>query len=97
MNFRSETSSGRLRPPRCRESGGLRKAATNPAKRRLVLPHFAGTSPYALSSAHTKKVRSRFNAGSLLEPADQFAALYFAEDPIVAQFEVGAVLGRVHK
>jgi RES domain-containing protein len=38
-------------------------------------------------------MRSRWNAGSLLDPADQFAALYFGDSPLVAQFEVGAMLG----
>lgn len=57
---------------------------------RLILP---GDLPTALSSAHTRKTRSRFNAGSFLDPADQFASLYFVDDPIVAQFEVGAMLG----
>jgi hypothetical protein len=47
----------------------------------------------ALSSAHTKVARSRFSAGSLLASTDEFAALYFADDPVVAQFEIGAVLG----
>jgi hypothetical protein len=47
----------------------------------------------ALSSAHTKMSHTRFNAGHLLPPADQFATLYFADDPVVGQFEVGAVLG----
>lgn len=70
--------------------GRLPRTPENGVWYRLILP---GHLPTALSSAHTKKVRSRFNAGSLLDPADQFAALYFAEDPIVAQFEVGAVLG----
>ena len=69
---------------------GLPRTPENAVWYRLVLP---GHFPTALSSAHTKKARSRFNAGSLLDPVDQFAALYFAEDPIVAQFEVGAVLG----
>ncbi len=46
----------------------------------------------ALSSAHTKVARSRFSAGSLLASTDEFAALYFADDPVVAQFEIGAVL-----
>ena len=49
--------------------------------------------PTALSSLHTRKARSRFNPGTLLTTTDQFAALYFADDPVVAQFEVGAVLG----
>jgi hypothetical protein len=57
---------------------------------RLIQPGHLGT---ALSSAHTKVARSRFSPGSLLPAADQFSALYFADDPIVAQLEVGAVLG----
>jgi RES domain len=47
----------------------------------------------ALSTAYAKKAVSRFNAGSFLDPADQFATLYFADDPLPAQFEVGALLG----
>jgi hypothetical protein len=57
---------------------------------RLIRPEHYAT---ALSSAHNKKISSRWNAGPLLDPADQFAALYLADDPIVAQFEVGAILG----
>lgn len=69
---------------------GLPRTPENNFWYRLILP---GHLPTALSSAHTKKARSRFNAGSLLDPSDQFAALYFAEDPLVAHFEVGALLG----
>lgn len=47
----------------------------------------------ALSSAHTKLAQSRFNPGTLLVPSARFATLYFSDDPIVAQFEVGAMLG----
>jgi hypothetical protein len=47
----------------------------------------------ALSSAHTKKRPSRFNPGPLLSPPDQFATLSLAENPLVAQFEAGAMFG----
>lgn len=57
---------------------------------RLIPPINIST---ALSSSHTKPLRSRWNGGALLAPTDQFAALYFADSPIVAQFEVGAMLG----
>ncbi|MGC1294178.1 MAG: RES family NAD+ phosphorylase [Alloacidobacterium sp.] len=49
--------------------------------------------PTALGSAHSKKTPARFNPGPLLDAPDQFATLALADDPIVAQFEVGAVLG----
>jgi hypothetical protein len=57
---------------------------------RLILP---SDLPTALSSAHTKLARSRFNAGDLLPASERFASLYFADDVIPAQFEVGAVVG----
>jgi hypothetical protein len=47
----------------------------------------------ALSSHHTRLAASRFNAGSHFTPADRFPSLYFSDDPLVAQFEVGALLG----
>lgn len=57
---------------------------------RLIPPGHIAT---ALSSAHTRIARTRFNGGSSLSARAQFAALYFADDPTVAQFEAGAVLG----
>src|SRR4051795_13476036 len=48
-----------------------------------------------LSSTHNKLAPSRWNAGPFLHPADQFAALYFADSPLVAQFEVGVMLGSI--
>lgn len=57
---------------------------------RQIEPQFIAT---ALSSAHTKVTPSRFNAGRYFASADQFEILYFADDPLVASFEVGAVLG----
>lgn len=69
---------------------GLPRTPENGVWYRLIPPAYL---PKALSSAHTKKACTRFNAGTFLAPADQFAALSFADDPIVAQFEVGAVLG----
>jgi hypothetical protein len=47
----------------------------------------------ALGSARSKKTDGRFNAGPYNPPPDQFSTLSFADDPLVAQFEVGAVLG----
>ena len=57
---------------------------------RLIEPSHMST---ALSSAHTKVALSRFNAGSVLRRADRYATLYFADDPLPAHFEVGALLG----
>jgi RES domain-containing protein len=48
-----------------------------------------------LSGAHTKMVNSRFNAGSLLAPAERFSVMYLADDMLVAQFEYGAILGEL--
>ena len=47
----------------------------------------------ALSSSHTKLTETRFNAGPVLPPPDRFALLYFAEDPVTAQFEARTVFG----
>ncbi|MGC2525231.1 MAG: RES family NAD+ phosphorylase [Stellaceae bacterium] len=47
----------------------------------------------ALSSAHSKTARTRFNPGALLPANRQFEILYFAEDPLTANFECGAMLG----
>jgi hypothetical protein len=55
-----------------------------------MLPSHLGT---ALDNAHTKKRAGRFNAGPLLPSDAQFAILSLADDPLVAHFEVGAVLG----
>jgi hypothetical protein len=57
---------------------------------RLVQPHRLST---ALGSAHTRLKVSRFNAGHLQPAQEQFATFYLADDPIVGQFEAGAVLG----
>jgi hypothetical protein len=57
---------------------------------RLILP---GHLPTALSSAHAKGRVARFNPGPILTPTAQYATLSFADDPIVAQFEVGAAFG----
>lgn len=70
--------------------GALPRTPENGTWYRLIPPIHL---PTALSSAHTKPKRSRWNAGSLLAPADQFAALYFGDSPIVALLEVGAMLG----
>ena len=57
---------------------------------RAINPRFAAT---ALSAAHTRHVRSRFGAGHLLPALHRFEMLYFAETPVVAMFEVGAMIG----
>ena len=58
---------------------------------RCIAPKYLATA--ALNSAHTKKTSGRFNAGPLLPPHQQFAILSCVDDPVVAQFEVGAVFG----
>jgi hypothetical protein len=70
--------------------GTLPRTPENGVWFRLIPPGHLST---ALSSAHSKVALSRFSAGRLLPATSQFAALYFADDPMVAQFEVGAVLG----
>ena len=70
--------------------GTLPRTPENAVWYRLILPGHLTT---ALGSAHTKLRSGRFNAGPLLPPHDQFPILSFADDLIVAQFEVGAVLG----
>ncbi|MCI0525728.1 MAG: RES family NAD+ phosphorylase [Acidobacteria bacterium] len=57
---------------------------------RAIQPHFLAT---ALATSHTKTNPSRFNAGRLLSPPDQFRMLYLAENPMLALFEVQALLG----
>jgi RES domain len=51
--------------------------------------------PTMFQAPLTKVVRSRFNAGDILPIERQFSCLYFAEDPITAMFEVGAMLGNM--
>lgn len=51
----------------------------------------------ALNSAHTAGTRSRFNPGSLGVFSSQFESLYFAEDPVVAAYETGAIVGHLWK
>jgi hypothetical protein len=48
-------------------------------------------SSYALAHAHTKTAPSRFNEGH-----GAFSTLYFCEDPLVAMFEVEALLGSLY-
>jgi uncharacterized caspase-like protein len=86
----SDVHSNRSRTTRFRDVWGLPRKPDNRTWYRLIRPEHYAT---ALSSAHNKKVISRWNAGSLLDPAAQFATLYFADDPIVAQFEMQATLG----
>ena len=47
-----------------------------------------------LATAHTATVPGRFNAGNALHPG--FEILYFAENHLVALFEVQALLGSPH-
>lgn len=49
--------------------------------------------PSALATAHTKTVRSRFNAGPLLPGPDQFEIFYLAGSHSVALYECGAMFG----
>lgn len=70
----------------------LPKVPENGTWFRAVFPHYGIT---ALSSSHTTTAASRFNGGSKLNSFDQFEALYFASNPLVAQFEFGAMLGDV--
>jgi RES domain-containing protein len=55
---------------------------------RAIQPHFLSS---ALATAHTKTIPSRFNGGSLAATA--FRVLYLAENPMLALFEVQALLG----
>jgi hypothetical protein len=57
---------------------------------RAIQPQYLG-SP--LHRAHTSQTRSRFNGGPLLIPANRFEILYFADNPLVATFEYGALFG----
>lgn len=54
---------------------------------RAVAPAFRAT---VASTSYTKSARSRFSAG-----AGRFQLLYLAEDPVVAQAEYGALLGKI--
>jgi RES domain-containing protein len=55
---------------------------------RAVQPGYLHT---ALSTSHTTRFPSRYNAGSAASPP--YETLYLAENPMVAQFEVGALFG----
>ena len=70
--------------------GGLPLSSENWVWYRAVQLAYLST---ALSSAHTTTSRTRFNPGALLPPAQRFQILYFAEDPLTATFEFGAMLG----
>jgi hypothetical protein len=58
---------------------------------RAVRPQFQAT---ILSTGHTTTITSRFCSGSIAH--SQFQTLYLTEDPIVALFEVQALLGSWH-
>lgn len=45
----------------------------------------------------SSRARGRFNPGPLLPISSQFEALYLAEDPVTALFEVQAMLGSPHR
>jgi hypothetical protein len=55
---------------------------------RAIRPQFLHT---VLAYAHTATIPGRFNPGSSARPA--FPVLYFAQDQLVALFEVNALLG----
>ena len=57
--------------------------------RAVTLPYLAS----ALATAHTRTVRSRFNAGPLLPAKDRFRSSYLAGTPAVALYECGAMFG----
>lgn len=63
---------------------------SRPDWHRAVRPRFA-TKATALATRHTRTVPGRFNDGTLARPA--FPVLYLAETPIVALFEVQALVG----
>ena len=73
--------------------GSLPRTPENGVWYRCIIPANLST---ALSSAHTKKTATRFNPGALLAPADQYATLHFADDPVVALFETGSLLGKLN-
>jgi hypothetical protein len=58
---------------------------------RAITPQYVAT---ALTTAHTSTISSRFSSGSIPHP--QFEILYLAENPILAMFEVQAMLGSWH-
>jgi hypothetical protein len=68
--------------------GSLATAAVTGIWFRALDPHFW---PTALQTAHSRSNASRFNAGPLA--GTPFEMLYLAEDPQVALFETGALLG----
>ena len=69
---------------------GLIRTPENRTWFRAVDPRYSSA---ALGSTHTKRTRSRFNAGPLLPSSAQFEILYFAEDHQTALFEFRAILG----
>jgi hypothetical protein len=58
---------------------------------RAVPPQYLAT---VLQTGHTATVTTRFSSGSLAHP--QFEILYLSENPVVALFEVQALLGSWH-
>jgi hypothetical protein len=74
-----------VRLSRCR---GLARRPLTGTWYRAIRPQYFQT---ALAFAHTATIPGRFNPGSSLHPG--FSVLYLAEDPIVALYEVNAMLG----
>lgn len=63
---------------------------TTPDWHRAIRPGFV-SKPTALATHHTRTIPGRYNDGTLAKPS--FPVLYLAEDPIVALFEVQALVG----
>ena len=70
---------------------GLPTGPENAVWFRAIQPHHWNT---ALNTAQTTTYRSRFNGGPIANPL--FEILYVAQDPVVAMFEVGALLGSAY-
>ena len=72
------------------ECGKLARVPLGGTWYRAMVPSYA-TPVHAIAFAHTKTAPTRFNEGH-----GGFATLYLAEDPMVALFEVEAMLGSPH-
>jgi len=59
---------------------------------RAINPSHSAT---AIASAYTKGISSRFSPGR--NTLNRFEILYFSENQLVALYEVGALLGSIHK